>query len=425
MKMSMNTIKPILISLLFIPFLVFAQNGAVLPKAGFTPESPFYFLDKLGEALREFFTFNPEGKAHLQITFAAERVAEIKVVLEKRGVEAKGLEVAQSRFQAHLANAATIVADQKSKGEDVSNLAKELDDKLEKPKSALADSFKTEKRALEAKEDELKAQLKAAHQAGDTAKEEALAQELGQVKAQKELLELKEEDIENELEAEEEKLEEEMEAQHKAEKAIQEAEEEKQEVLDEAAEEGVELPANAFAEFDGLFAQAKSAVQAGNFVEAKNLAKRAEKSLDQIEKTIEELEKKQEKKEEAEEAIQEAEEEKQEVLDEAENEGIELPSSAFAKFDRLLDQAKELFAKENSQGAKQLAEQAEDALEDVDKEIEKLEKEKERKEEQANEEEELKKEQEEKLEEEAEKDAERLEKEQQKAEENARKAEDN
>lgn len=405
----MSIIKSIIISLFFLPFLVFAQNGpinlpqvqAILPTAGLTPESPFYFLDKFGETLREFFTFNPEGKARLQIIFAAERVAEVKVILETKGVESKGLEVAQSRLQANLASAATIVADEKSKGKDVSALAKELDDKFETPKSALADSFKAEKRAREAKEDELKSQLKAAHRAGDTAKAEVLAQELGQIKAQKELLELKEEDIEDELEAEEEKLEEEIEAQEKAEKAIREAEEEKQEIIDEAAEEGVELPVNVFAEFDDLLSQAKSALAAGDFVEAKNLAKRAEKSLDQIEKTIKALEKKQEKKEEAEEAIKEAEEEKQEVLSEASKEGVELPLAAFAKFDRLLAQAKELFVKENYQGAKQLAEQAENALENVDREIEKLEKEKEQKEEQAKDEEERKREQEEKQQEEA------------------------
>lgn len=392
----MKIIKSIFVSLLFVPLFVFAQNQAVLPSAGLTPESPFYFLDKLGEGLREFFTFNPEGKARLQISFAAERVAEIKVILETKGVEAKGLEVAQSRFQAHLANAATIVIDQKSKGRDVSNLAKELDDELEAPKSALTNSFKEQKLVLKAKEDELKAQLKVAHRAGDTAKEEGLAQELGQVKAQLELLEFKEEDIEDELEAEEEKIEEEMEAQLKAEKTIREAEEEKEDLIKEAAEEGVELPTNVFAEFDSLLTQAKSALVAGNFVEAKNLAKRAEKSLDQIEKTIEELEKKQEKKKEAEEAIQEAEEEKQETLSEASKEGVELSPTVFAKFDQLLAQAKELFAKENYQGAKQLAEQAEDALEDVDKEIEKLEEEREKKEEQVKEEEERKHEQEEK-----------------------------
>lgn len=291
-------IKTTIISLLFVPFLVFAQNGAVLPNAGLTPESPFYFLDRLGEALQEFFTFNPEGKARLQVTFAAERIAEIKIILETKGVEAKGLEVAQSRLQAHLANATTIVVEQKSKGKDVSTLAEDLDNELETSKSVLANSFKAEKRALETKEDELETQLKVARRAGDTAKEEALAQELGQTKAQLELLELKEEDIEDELEIEEEKLDEEMEAQEKAGKAIREAEEEKQEVVEEATEEGIELPANALTEFDSVLAQAKSALVAGNFVEAKNLAKQAEKSLDQLEKTIEELENKQEKQEE-------------------------------------------------------------------------------------------------------------------------------
>lgn len=397
----MKIIKPILISLFFVPLFVFAQNQAALPNAGLTPESSFYFLDKLGEALQRFFTFNPESKARLEITFAKERVAEIKIILETKGVEAKGLEVAQSRLQVHLASAATIVTDQKSKGKDVSTLAKELDDELETPKSSLADSFKAEKRPLKAKEDELKTQLKAAHRAGDTAKEEALAQELGQVKAQLELLELKEEDVKDELEEEEEKIEEEMEARHKAEKTIREAEEEKEKLIDEAAEKGIELPANAFTEFDNLLAQAKSALQADNFIEAKNLAKQAEKSLDQIEKMIEELEKKQEKKEEAEEAIKEAEEEKQEVLSEANKEGVELSPTVFAKFDRLLAQAKEFFARENYQGAKQLAEQAEDAFEDVDKEMEKLEKEKESKEERAKEEEEQNQEQKEKQQEEA------------------------
>jgi len=381
----MKIIKSILLSLLFIPALVFAQ-AQPLPNAGLTPESPFYFLDKLGETLQEFFTFNPESKARLQVAFVTERVAEVKIILETKGVEAKGLEVAKARLQKHLGDAAEIVIKQKGKGKDVSKLAKELNDKFEKPKSALADSFKVEKRALKAKEDELKIQLKAARQAGDIAKEEVLMKELDQIKAQKELLELKKEKIEDELEVEKEKIKEEMKAQHKAEKAIREAEEEKLELVDKAAEEGVELLANVFAKFDSLLTQAKNALQAGlsaedlaqedNFVEAKNFAKRAEKSLDQIEKTIKELDKKQEKKEEAGEAIKEAEEEKQEVLSKASKDGVKLPVTAFVKFDRLLAQAKELFEKKNYEGAKQLAKQAEKALLDIDKEIEKLDREK-------------------------------------------------
>lgn len=273
----MSIIKFIFISLFFIPFLVFAKNGATLPNAGLTPESSFYFLDKLGETLREFFTFNPESKARLQITFAAERVAEIKIILETKGVEAKGLEVAQSRLQANLAKAATIVTDQKSKGKDAAKLAKELDDEFEGPKSALVQSFKEQERTLEAKEDELKKALREAHQTSDSVKEEALAQELGRVKAQKELLELKEEDIEKELEGEEEKWEEAMEARLKAEKAIGEAKEEKQEAIDEAVEEGVELSPNTFAEFDNLLSEAERNLNEGDFVKAKQFAKQAEK----------------------------------------------------------------------------------------------------------------------------------------------------
>lgn len=308
---------------------VFAQNQAVLPNAGLTPESNFYFLDKFGEALREFFTFNPEGKAHLQITFAAERIAEIKVILETRGVEAKGLEVAQSRLQTHLANAATIVVDQKAEGKDVSQLAKELGDEFDAPKTALEQTFKAEKRALEAQEKQLKGKILEARRAGDTAQVESLVQQLGQIKAQKELLELKEEEAEEALEQEEERLEEEMEAKEEAEKAIREAEKEKQEVLDEAAEEGITVPAEAFGKFDSLLARAKTALAIGNFEETKRLAKQAEKNLDSVEEAIEDLEEAKEKeeelKEEQEEKEREAKEEQEEtVKEEAEKEAERL-----------------------------------------------------------------------------------------------------
>ncbi|MBU2634996.1 hypothetical protein KJ841_00780 [Patescibacteria group bacterium] len=300
---------------------VLAQDTEfTLPKAGITPESPFYFLDRFVEFLQEFFTFSPEGKAHLQITFAAERIAEIKVVLEVKGVEAPGLDVAQSRLQAHLAKAATIVANQKAKGEDVTSLTQELDDEFEGPKSALAQIFKEQKRALEAQEKKLKAQLRAAHRAGDTALEEQIAGELGQVKGQLELLELREEDLEEKLEAEEEQIEEEMEAQHKAKEAITEAEEELAELQEEAVEEEVEIPAEALAKFNSLLSQAKSALVAENYEEAKRLAEQAEDALENVEETIEELEEAKEKEEEEKEKLEEQRKEEEEKLKEAEEE---------------------------------------------------------------------------------------------------------
>ncbi len=313
-------ISALIIGFLLVPILAFGQDQAPLPSAGLTPESPFYFLDKLGEALQEFFTFNPEGKAHLQITFATERIAEIKIILETKGIEAKGLAVAQSRLLAHLANAATRVADRKAEGKDVSQLAKELDDEFEDPKTVLEQTFKAEKRALEAQEKELKRQIREARQAGDAAQVESLVQQLGKIKAQKELLELKEEEAKDALEKEEERLEEEMEAKEEAEKAIREAEKEKLEVVDEAADEGVTVPAEAFEKFNRLLAQAKELFDRGNYQGAKQLAKQAEKSLDAVEDAIEDLEEAKEKeedlKEKQEEKEREAKEEREETIKE-------------------------------------------------------------------------------------------------------------
>lgn len=313
-----------------------AQSPQVnLPSAGLTPESPFYFLDRFGENLRQFFTFNPEAKAKLQIKFAGERIAEIKVILETKGVEAKGLKVAQSRLQAHLANAATIVVDRKAEGKDVSRLAKELDDEFEGPKTALEQAFEAEKRALKVQEEELKIKIRAARQAGDTAQLEILLKQLGEVKAQKKLLEFKEEEQKEALEQEEKRIEEEMEAQKKAEEAIREAEKEKLGVLDEAAEEDVTVPAEAFNKFNSLLAQAKAALAAGNFQEARRLAKQAEKSLDAVEDAVENLK-------EAREEVEEFEEEQEgKVKEEAEKEREKAEENAREAEERLREAGNE------------------------------------------------------------------------------------
>src|SRR3989344_5942563 len=152
----MKTIKSILISLLFVPVLAFAHEPVALPNAGLTPESAFYFVDKIGESLREFFTFNPEGKAHLQIDFAAERIAEIKIILETKGVNAKGLEVAESRLQANIARAAGIVESEKSKGKDVRELAKSISEDFDVNKETLTQSLNDEERTIVPKENDPK-----------------------------------------------------------------------------------------------------------------------------------------------------------------------------------------------------------------------------------------------------------------------------
>lgn len=275
-----------LLALLLIPMVSLAQTET-LPRPGITPSSPFYFLDKLGEALQEFLTSNPEAKARLQIAFAAERVSEIKIILESKGVEAKGLKVAEQRLESHLARASEIVETEKIKGNDVSELANELDDDFRSAKKALEESFKAAKRELEDKKDVLKDQIEEARKAGDSAKVESLNQELQAVKEQKKLLERKHEEQEEVLEREEEKIEREMEDKEEAEEAIREAEEEKQEVIDDAQAEGVSLPQGIFAKFDRLLAQAIELFQRGNYQGAEQLAEQAEGSLEEAENLVE------------------------------------------------------------------------------------------------------------------------------------------
>lgn len=323
---------------------VFAQteNALVLPKPGITPESNFYFLDKFGEALREFFTFSPEGRARLQIVFAAERVAEIKIILETKGVEADGLTTAHSRLLAHLADATTILADEKADGNDVSGLAKELDDAFEGPKTALEAAFLSQKRALEAEEDALKIKIKEARRAGDGARVEALLKQLDEIKAQKEGVEQKEEEQEEALEREEERLEEEMEERAEVGKKIQKAERKKREILDETARDGVSLPPETFNAFDRHIAEAKSALAAGAFDTAKHHAEEAKESLKAVADAFEDLE---EAKKGEEELLEEQEEQEQEARERQDEDMRKDTEKALERFEEEQKKAEEKIRK--------------------------------------------------------------------------------
>lgn len=156
----MKSTIPVLISLWFVPFLMFAQGAQfTLPNAGLTPENPLYFLDRLGEQVQQFFTFNPEAKAKLQIEFAEERIAEIKVMVEEGGANSKGLAVAKALLQESIAYADEIVLSEKTSGKDVSALAQTLNDEFDAQEKFLEQMFEDAKENLETRREEIQESL--------------------------------------------------------------------------------------------------------------------------------------------------------------------------------------------------------------------------------------------------------------------------
>ncbi len=241
----MKNTKIVLIALLFAPFLVFAQSSrTTLPSAGITPESSFYFLDRLGENLRQFFTFNPEAKAKLQIEFAGERIAEIKIMVEKKGINAKGLAIAESLLQANVAYAAEIVSEEKISGKDVSALAKTLDDEFDARNKLLEQAFKDAKEQLKTQRKEIKTNLLAeARRIGDTAQIAVLEAQLKDIDGQIDALGQKKDRLEDSLQNEQDKIEDEMdEADQKKEKIEQKEEQEAEEAKETEEPDEIDEP---------------------------------------------------------------------------------------------------------------------------------------------------------------------------------------
>ena len=297
---------PLIVLFLFVG-TVHAQTEG-LPNAGITPDSPFYFLDKLGETLREFITFNKQAKVRLHIKYAGERVAEIKIILKNKGLEAESFAAVQVNLEKHTKKAVEIVEKEKSEGKDISELVVEIVNDFYLQRVEAKAAFKAAKEVFKTKKALLHDELLVAIKAGDIEAREQIRVGLVALEVVKDEAEAKKDEAIATLKSEKERLHDELEESKKleeeerdeaeeakdkaedAEEAIEEAEEELSDIQDEAAEEGVALPADAFGNFNSLLNQAKSAFTTENYKEAERLAEQAEDALEDVEDLIEELE---------------------------------------------------------------------------------------------------------------------------------------
>jgi hypothetical protein len=279
----------IFILFLFVPFIVFAE-GIVLPKAGLTPESPFYFFDKLGESFQRFFTFDQESRARLEITFAKERIAEMKLILEKEGdFDTRSISIIGEELSNNLSKANTFLDELKDKGKDTTKIAKEISDDFDPAQEEFENIFKSEADALDVKIGELKKKLKDAYLAGDNSQIEALSKGIVYFETQEDVLEEYEEINKNEIEKATDDFDEALGFAEEASEKIKDIIEEKIDLIKEAQDSSFDIPPVFLDEFNSFISQSEYAFGTGNYEEAKRLTKEAEEIFDEIENQLDDF----------------------------------------------------------------------------------------------------------------------------------------
>ena len=273
---------------LIIALIVALSGGGVtLASQGSIPGDTLYGIKTLTENTRLVLAITPEAKAKLATKLAAERVAEIQKILAARGVEPKGLEIALSRLEKHMGEAAEAISKAKSRGKDVSALAKIVNDNIDSQTEKLGKILKEEKDALKNKIKELQNQIKEAESAGDIARAEDLVKQLEIARAEKEELKIKEEKTGEIVSRENEKIEKELEAREAAVEAIAEAKKAHEEILQEIVEKKIEISEDVFNQYNNFIVKAEEAFKNEHYIQARQYARQSKDALKHVEKAIE------------------------------------------------------------------------------------------------------------------------------------------
>lgn len=276
------------IVLAMFPFVSFAQTSAtgtvatttatstvaVPATPGLLPGDFFYFLDRWGEALNMFLTFNKEDKARLNLEYAKERAAEIKEVLKDSRRKLADIEEAKKNYDEHVAEATATVKEEKDKGNDVSELARELDDELDVSHSELKDAYKEHEDNTSQAEAELRAKI-AALPAGDP-QLEGLTKALAEIIKEKEDAQGEDTDVEKNVSETQSVFEDAMGPRISAEKHLEQVMR-----LRDFRERMGEMPFQFSTTSQQLMKQAQEAMMRGDYETAKRLSKEAQRGLEQ------------------------------------------------------------------------------------------------------------------------------------------------
>ncbi len=137
------TKKLIVVSVVFLFLAIFSTvtfaKDFVLPEAGTTPDSSFYFLKSWKESIQTFFTFGAENKAKQYLHLAGVRLAEYRKMVEKEKLEIASKILA--KYEKQLNRALDKINKVKEKGKDVKDLNEELQQTISRHLEVLQENF--------------------------------------------------------------------------------------------------------------------------------------------------------------------------------------------------------------------------------------------------------------------------------------------
>lgn len=123
------------------------------------PNSPFYFIDLWRDNLNLLLaSFDGEAKARLHAKIAAERIVEVKLLLEGKNVNPAGLDTALNNIIQNIEGAKVVLKTEKNKGRPVEKLAAELNQIIDNQQVSL-------KIVAKIKDDRIRLKIKAVQKA--------------------------------------------------------------------------------------------------------------------------------------------------------------------------------------------------------------------------------------------------------------------
>ncbi len=99
------------------------------------PDSPFFFLDEIKQAVRLFFAFTPEAKAQVHTAIAGERLAELRFMLARQNQN--GIQIDLQGISDNLRIAASDLTMAQLSGRNVSAIAQEINDNIKRKQEVL------------------------------------------------------------------------------------------------------------------------------------------------------------------------------------------------------------------------------------------------------------------------------------------------